>query len=50
MTKCDLLEKKIKNGVCVKKPLNDAATVTKYELSWVFAYMDGGLTLMNIWL
>jgi len=31
MTKCDLLEKKIKNGVCVKKPLDDAATVTKYE-------------------
>jgi hypothetical protein len=57
MNKCDLLEKKIKNGVCVKKPLmsfrdrpKGAATVTKYELSWVFAYMDGGLTLMNVWL
>jgi hypothetical protein len=56
MNKCDLLEKKIKSGVIVKKSLpsfgdrpNDAASVTKCELSSgpAPAYMDRGLTLMN---
>jgi hypothetical protein len=57
MNQCDLLEKKIKSGVSVKKPLpsfedrpNDAASVTKCELSCGLAYMDRGLTLMNGWL
>jgi hypothetical protein len=57
MNKCDLLEKKIKSGVIVKKSLpsfgdrpNDAASVTKCELSWGPAYMDRELTLMNGWL
>jgi hypothetical protein len=57
MNKCDLLEKKIKSRISIKKSLlsfgdrlNDVASATKCELSCGLAYMDSGLMSMNGWL